>query len=212
MAWKKQQPGVKRPKGIDPGGKVKLAIADLPSVDARVEDVGETHAILGLAREPDRPLTEIGPAEATLEAVTSRGEIRVVAHVSQHNGERDAVRVDFDREAEVIQRRDFFRLELMTDVVLNRESGALVEAKTLDISASGLRLAGPLDLREGERLWVAIDVEDEDAPVRAHGHVLRVTDRGQVVVNFDLIEEAARDRLIRFLFTRQRRAAWVRDG
>ena len=212
MVWKKQQSKVARPKGIEPGLKVKLAIADLPGVDARVEDVGDSHAILGLAREPDRPLPEIGAAEATLEAVTRRGEIRVVAQVKQHNGEPDAVRVDFDREAEIVQRRDFFRLEVMTRVVLNRESGALVDAKTLDLSASGLRLAGPLDLRPGERVWAAIHVGEDDPPVRAHGHVLRVTDRGQVVVNFDLIDEAARDRLIRFLFARQRRAAWVRDG
>ena len=125
--------------------------------------------------------------------------------------EPDAVTVEFDQGAETIQRRDFFRLDAMTDVVVTREHRPPVETYTLDLSASGLLLPGPPDLSMDDQVWVAIDVE-EDPPVRARGRVVRVTDEDHKGVRFDLIDEAERDRLIRYLFERQRRAAQVKRG
>jgi c-di-GMP-binding flagellar brake protein YcgR len=101
-------------------------------------------------------------------------------------------------------------MEVTTGVVLSRTSGAQVETHTLDLSASGLLLPGPPDLRPDERVWVAIDV-GEAPPVRARGVVVRVTANNRKGVRFDQIDESARERLIRYLFVRQRLAARVRD-
>jgi c-di-GMP-binding flagellar brake protein YcgR len=206
--WKKRQAKVTRPRSIEERQKVTLRIDGHRGAEARVEEVGDTYAILGLFMEPDQPLARMGTVTATLEAVSKRGKVRIVATARQHNDEPDAVRIDFDRGPEKIQRRESFRLEAMADVVLSRRSGAQVETHTLDLSASGVLLPGPPDLRMDEQVWVAIDV-GEDTPVRARGRVVRITDKNQKGVLFDHIDEKARERLIRYLFARQRQAARV---
>jgi hypothetical protein len=210
MSWKKRKPKVTRPRGVEQGQKVTLKIAGMRQVQARVEDVGNTHVILGLFREPDQPLAMMGTPDATLETAGRRGTVEVVVSVRQHNDEPDAVRVDFDEGAKTIQRRDFFRMDAVTDVVLSRKNGAQVKTHTLDLSGSGLMLPGPPDLRMGERVWVAIDV-GEDTPIRVHGSVVRETDENHKGIRFDMVDEAVRDRLIHFLFERQRIAARVRN-
>jgi hypothetical protein len=188
---------------------VRLEIAGQRSVEARVEEVGDTYVILGLFRAPDPSLAHTHPIRATIGTVGRRGIVQVAATARQHNDEPDVVRIDFGEAGETIQRRDFFRLDVMTDVVVSRQSGERVRTHTLDLSGSGLMLPRAPDLRMDERVWVAIDV-GEDQTVSARGRVVRVTAEGHKGVRFDLIDETARDRLIRYLFARQRRAAIVK--
>jgi c-di-GMP-binding flagellar brake protein YcgR len=61
-----------------------------------------------------------------------------------------------------------------------------------------------------ERVRVAIDV-GEARPVRARGRVVRVTAENHKGVQFDQMTEAELDRLIRYLFARQRLAVRVKD-
>ncbi|MEA2143004.1 MAG: hypothetical protein QOI64_1434 [Solirubrobacteraceae bacterium] len=210
MIWNKPQSKVTRPRGVQPRQKVTLRMAGLRSVEARVEEVGDTYAILGLFRAPEKPLAGIGAVSATLDTMGRRGPVEVAATVRQHNDEPDAVRVDFSRNPKIKQRRESFRMDAMTDVVLSLRSGAQVKTHSLDLSASGLLLAGPSDLRMDERVWLAIDV-GESPPVRARGRVIRVTAEGHSGVRFDQIDDRARERLIRYLFERQRLSAWIKN-
>lgn len=209
MIWKKRQATATRPRGIERRQKVRLEIAGQRSVEARVEEVGDTYAILGLFKAPDAPLAQTGPIRATIDTVGRRGVVQVAATARQHNDEPDVVRVDFDEAGLTVQRRDFFRLDVMTDVVVTRQSGERIRTHTLDLSGSGLMLPRAPELRMDERVGVAIDV-GVDPPVLARGRVVRVTVEGHKGVRFDLIDETARDRLVRFLFARQRRAAFVK--
>ncbi|MEA2443158.1 MAG: hypothetical protein QOJ12_450 [Thermoleophilales bacterium] len=209
MTFKKQAPTVTRPPGIQNRGTVTLRIAGMRSVEARVEEVGDTYAILGMFREPEQPLAHLGAVAGTVDTVGKRGRIRVAATVHQHNDELDAVRVEFAANPKTIRRRNVFRMETMTGVVVSRESGAQVDTHTLDLSEAGLRLPGPPDLKVGEVVWVAVDV-DEDPPVRARARVVRETDEGHKALQFDEIDGASRDRLVRYLFARQRLAARVK--
>jgi c-di-GMP-binding flagellar brake protein YcgR len=209
VIFKKQAPTVTRPRGIQNRGTVTLRIAGMRSVEARVEEVGDTYAILGMFREPEQPLAHLGAVAGTVDTVGKRGRIRVAATVHQHNDELDAVRVEFGENPKTVRRREVFRMETMAAVVVSRESGAQAETHTLDISESGLLLAGPEDLETGERVWVAIDV-GEDPAVRARARVVRITDENHKAVQFDEIDQASRDRFVRFLFARQRLAARVK--
>jgi hypothetical protein len=206
--WKRDKPEVTRPTGIIEGQRVKLALAGMKGVDARVEQLGDSFAVLGLFREPERPLATIGAAEAELEASTERGILRVRATVRQHNGQRDGVRVDFLSGGEIVQRRDFFRMDLMTPVVLSRANGTQVETHTLDLSASGCMLPALPEVRLHDSVHVAVDV-GEDTPVRVRASVTRITDANHIGLRFESIPEAVRDRLIRYLFRRQRSASRV---
>lgn len=209
MIWKKGKPGRTVPRGVEPGAKAKVAIAGMRALDARVEETGDTHAVLGLVREPDRLLTRGQTAEATVTFVGRRGKVEVAVTVSGHNDEPDALRVEFAPGGKTLQRRDFFRMDIVTDVVIFRDNGTEVHTHTLDLSGSGALLPSSSGLDMNERVWMAIDVGDE-TPVRAHATVARVTGDHHRGVVFEHISEAARERLIRYLFARQRTTARVR--
>jgi hypothetical protein len=210
IIWKKDKRVRTRPNGVEPGAKVNIAIAGMRGLDARVEETGDTHAVLGLFREPDGLVPDGETADAIVTFTGRRGRVEVPVTVSRHNGEPDAVRVDFASGGKTLQRRDFFRMDIVTDVVVFRENGTEVDTHTLDLSGSGALLPSSSGLNMDERVWMAIGVDDE-TPVRAHGKVARITGDHHRGVVFEQISEAARERLIRFLFERQRTTARVRN-
>jgi hypothetical protein len=195
---------------VEPGAKVKVAIAGMREVEARVEETGDTHAVLGLFRELDGLLADGGTAEGTVTSAGRRGEGEVAVTVCRHNNEPDAVRVEFAAGGKTLQRREFFRMDIVTDIVIFRENGTEVDTHTLDLSGSGALLPSSSGLEMDERVWMAIEVEGE-TPVRAHGKVARITRDHHRGVVFEQISEATRERLIRFLFDRQRITARVRN-
>lgn len=199
----------KRIRGVEEGDRVTLIIADLPPQDARIEQLGDGHAILGLFKEPPVPLSSIGPIEGTIEATSARGLARLVGTLRQHGSEIDACRLDFDQGPEIVQRRQFVRIDTTTTVTLTRADGSKHKTFTLNLSGSGLLLGGPADLPLEEAVVMDIDVPQE-GPIHARGRVVRETKEGHKGVRLELIEEGDRERLIHFVFERQRTAPRVR--
>jgi hypothetical protein len=200
----------KRVRGVDEGERVSLLIGDLEPLDARIEELGDTYAILGLFRAPEPSLAEIGQIEGVIEATSARGLTRIVGTLSQHGNEPDACRLDFDEGPEVIQRRQFVRIETTTTVTLTREDGSQNKTFTLNLSGAGLLLGGPADLQMEEQVVLDIDVGEDEPPIHARGRVVRLTREGHKGVRLELIEEGDRERLIHFVFERQRTAPRVR--
>jgi hypothetical protein len=82
-----------------------------------------------------------------------------------------------------------------------------VVVDSLDLSGSGARLRNPADgdhLVLGRMVWLEISISEADEPIQARGTVLRELEDGSKGVHFDYIREQDRDRLVRFLFERQR--------
>jgi hypothetical protein len=194
----------KRVRGIEQGQHVKLLIGDLPAMDARIEDIADDHAIVGLFKEPEPPLEDIGPIQGIIEAAGPRGLTRLVGTLRQKGSEVDAARLEFDQGPEVIQRRQFVRIETTTNVVLTREDGTKEKTYTLNLSGAGLLLGGPADLQMDELVKVDIEVGEEEPSVHARGRVVRETREGNKGVRIEMIEEGDRERLIHFVFERQR--------
>jgi len=195
----------KRIRGIEDGQHVKLLIGDLPAMDARIEEISEDFAIVGLFKEPEPPLKDIG------EATGPRGLTRLVGTLTQHGREVDAAKLEFDQGPEVIQRRQFVRIETTTTVSLTRENGDVEKTFTLNLSGAGLLLGGPADLQMDELLKVDIEVGDEEPPIHARGRVVRETAEGNKGVRIEMIEEGDRERLIHFVFERQRSQPRVKN-
>jgi hypothetical protein len=194
----------RRIRGIEQGQHVKLMIGDLAPIDARIEEIDDDHAIVGLFKEPDPPLPDIGPIQGIIETAGPRGLTRLVGTLRQHGRELDAARLDFDQGPEVIQRRQFVRIETTTTVELTREDGSTHKTYTLNLSGAGLLLGGPADLQMDEIVRCDIDVGEEEPPVHCRGRVVRDTREGQKGVRIEMIEEGDRERLIHFVFERQR--------
>ena len=194
----------KRIRGIEEGQHVKLLIGDLPSMDARIEEISEDYAIVGLFKEPEPPLQDIGPIQGIIEAAGPRGLTRLVGTLTQKGSEVDAAKLEFDQGPEVIQRRQFVRIETTTSVELTRENGDRVKTFTLNLSGAGLLLGGPADLQMDELVKADIEVGEEEPTVHCRGRVVRETKEGNKGVRIEMIEEGDRERLIHFVFERQR--------
>jgi hypothetical protein len=200
----------KRVRGIDEGQHVTLLIGDLPAVEARVETLNDSYAIIGLFKEPQPSLAEIGEIEGIIEATSVRGLVRLVGTLKQHENQPDAARLTFDQGPEVIQRRQFVRIETNTSVTVTREDGSKTKTHTFNLSGAGLLVGGPADLQMDEPVKVDIDVGEGEIPIHARGRVVRETRDGHKGVRIEIIEEGDRERLIHFVFERQRLAPRVR--
>jgi hypothetical protein len=194
----------RRIRGIEEGQHVSLLIGDLPALEARIEEISDDHAIVGLFKPPEPPLEDIGPIQGIIEATGPRGLTRLVGTLRQHGREIDAARLDFDQGPEVIQRRQFVRIETTTTVTLTRDDGSTHKTFTLNLSGAGMLLGGPDDLEMDEMVKVDIDVGNDDPPIHARGRVVRVTTENHKGVRIEMIEEGDRERLIHFVFERQR--------
>jgi hypothetical protein len=179
-------------------------MADLAPTDGRIDVLDDGYAIIGLATEPEPSLEVIGEVEAVIEAPGARGLARLVGTMRQHRGRPDSVRVDFDDGPEVIQRRQFVRIETNTGVTVVRADGTSDRTHSINLSGAGLLLAGPADLAMEEAIVMDIEIGPEDPPIHARGRVVRETRSGYKGVRLALIEEGDRDRLIHFVFEQQR--------
>lgn len=196
-----------RIRGIEEGQHVKLMIGDLAPLEARIEEIDDDHAIVGLFKEPEPPLQSIGPIQGIIEAAGPRGLTRLVGTLRQHGAEVDAARLDFDQGPEVIQRRQFVRIDTTTGVVVTRPDGTKDSGHTVNLSGAGLLLGGVSGLQMDDLIKLDIDVGEEEPDVHARGRVVRQLNEGQNGVRFEMIEEGDRERLIHFVFERQRAQA-----
>jgi len=194
----------RRIRGIEDGQHVSLLIGDLPAMDARIEEIADEYAIVGLFKEPEPPLQDIGPIQGIIEATGPRGVTRLVGTLKQHGREVDAARLDFDQGPEVIQRRQFVRIDTTTTVTLTRDDGRTDKTYTLNLSGAGFLLGGPADLTMDEPIKADIDVGEEEPAIHCRGRVVRETGEGYKGVRIEMIEEGDRERLIHFVFERQR--------
>jgi hypothetical protein len=201
----------RRIRGIEEGQRVTLMIGDLPGMDARIEELSDTYATVGLFKEPNPPLKDIGPIQGIIEAAGPRGLTRLVGTLKQKGREVDAATLEFDQGPEVIQRRQFVRIDTTTPVTLTRADGTEVKSHTLNLSGAGLLLVGPVDLELDEMLKLEIEVGDDDPVVPARGRVVRDAGEHGKGVRFESIEEGDRERLIHFVFERQRTQVRTRD-
>lgn len=199
-----------RIRGIEEGQHVQLLMGDLQPVDARIEEISDSQAIVGLFREPEPTLEQIGEIEGAIEAAGPRGLVRLVGTMRQHGREPDAVVLKFDQGPEVIQRRQFVRIDATTVVTVTREDGTKHKSYTLNLSGAGLLLSGPEELQVDEPIKVDIEVGDDEPPIHARGRVVRETVEHHKGVRLEMIEEGDRERLIHFVFERQRLAPRVR--
>jgi hypothetical protein len=66
----------------------------------------------------------------------------------------------------------------------------------LDLSTGGVLVAGPADLVIGELIELQMDL---DGPLRARAQVVRESPNGMKGLRFDVLGDADRDRLERFV-------------
>ena len=169
---------------------------------ARVEDVCERHLVLGLSRMPDKPFEE--GMEATLETVDARGLHRLSGTLDPDRVEPDVVLLRWE-SAEDIQRRQFVRVEAPCVVEVRRPGRQPISTYSVNASGSGVLLAGPDDLDVGDQVALSVKLGgDALDSIEATCEVVRVTGNGHRGVHIIEIAEGDRERLVHYVFERQR--------
>ena len=196
-------------KPLTQGQHVDLVLDAGSRITARVEELAEDSLVLGLFREPDVRLAGL---DAMIEFIDHRGIHRLRCSLESHGRERDAIRLIPAGEVELIQRREYVRVDAHAAVDVSFEDRPDVQSigtTTVNVSASGILLAGPSVLQMGELIGVALDT-GEGEPVRFKCRVVRETQEGFKGCHVSEIHESEQERLIRYVFQMQREAQKVK--
>ncbi len=117
------------------------------------------------------------------------------------------MRFEVSAAPEVTQRREFVRVPSLQDVVLGEDPDrARIAGKAIDLSGGGMLLSGVdgLELESVVRFSLALGAGGVEIEGRAR--VVRADEQGRRALVFEQISPSDRQRLIHFVFERQREA------
>jgi hypothetical protein len=150
----------------------------------------------GRAPEPMEPLL--------LEYTSAHGLVRLQGDAVLE--QPDLLRFSAAQAPEVVQRREFVRVDgaQRVEVESGRDSGT-VKTHAVDVSGGGMLLSGAERLELDAVIRFRLELDDE-LPIEGRARVIRADGPERRAVVFEEVEEADRQRLIRFIFDRQRDA------
>jgi PilZ domain len=187
------------------GTEGKLTTPVGTRIPVRVYDRGGDFLMLVLMLDDGEELGREALEPLVLEYVSPRGVVRFRGQAVLQ--ERDLVRFEVSADPEVTQRREFVRVPSVQNVVLGGEPGATkINGKAIDLSGGGMLLTGAvgLELDSVVRFSLKLGVGADEIEGRAR--VVRSDDEGRRALVFEEITEDDRQRLIHFVFDRQREA------
>ncbi len=187
------------------GSKGKLTTPVGGHIPVRVFERGGDFLMLVLMLDDGEELGHEAVEPLVLEYVSTRGMVRFEGQAVLQ--ERDLVRFEVSTAPEVTQRREFVRVPALQSVVLGDSVGSVsIDGKAIDLSGGGMLLSGgdrlELDSLVRFRLSLAAGVPDIEGSAR----VVRADDEGRRALVFEEIAPDDRQRLIHFVFERQRQA------
>jgi hypothetical protein len=184
------------------GVEGKLTASGGRQAPVRVFDRGDARLMLVLTMLAEE---DLAGQPLLLEYASPRGLVR--AHGEAVFEGRDLLSFRVSASPEPLQRREFVRVDAVAPVTLTiDETEVLVGTHALEVSGGGMLLARPAPLSVGTGVRFRLELSAEEAPIEGHGRVIRVEGEGQPVVVFDQVSAGDRQRLIRFVFERQRSA------
>jgi hypothetical protein len=203
----------------------KLTTSDGAELAVRTFARGPDVALVVLV-DLDESLDPERLGTAVLEYNSTRGVVRLRGEAVLED--RSLLRFEAQDDAEVTQRREFVRVHTPQAVTLKnsdpeaseqeapvRSADLDLHAHTVDVSGGGMLVAGVAGLSAGDSVRFSMQTGAGEMPIAGLARVVRVLDDGKLALVFEQIEEADRQRLIRFVFECMRnarartRADWV---
>ncbi len=199
--------GRRRPTSGLPG---QLTVTEGRTMAVSISMRGD-EMLLALLVNPG-PLLDIEESQMVLESVTSRGLVRLRGSVDRVD--QDLVRFRPLGDPELIQRREFVRVVAPQRVKLDDLTGLVVDTHSVNLSGGGMLISAkpPLPIASETELQFSLDLGPKQTPVVGMAKVVRVEEDYQLGIVFTEISDVDRDRLIRFIFDRQRRALALTRG
>jgi len=195
---------------LNVGGKEgKLTTPVGGHIPVRVYERDGDYLMLVLMLDAGDELSQDVVEPLLLEYVSPRGLVRF--HGQAVVRERDLVRFDVSAAPEVTQRREFVRIPSAQKVEVAGDrgggaGGSNLNTHAIDISGGGMLLSGADALGLGSRVRFSLNLGPGTDPVEGSAQVVRAGDEGKRALVFDQISKTDRQRLIHFVFERQREA------
>lgn len=193
------------------GDTVQVIASSGAAADARVKDAGDDGYVLRLADDASR---EHFTADAvSLQFANLRGVCRLMG-TAEEVADPAALRVHSTGEIELIQRRDFVRVDVYVPATYKPygPDGRTVQAHTVEIGGGGFRLGDAEGLRSGDMLRFTIELGEGEDPFHAVATVVRDAGDRAFGLQFVDLPDRDRDRLVRWLFARERLARQMARG
>jgi hypothetical protein len=151
---------------------------------------------------PDRSLRN---RDAVVEFVSPLGVHRIFGRVI-HDPARAEVLHLTRAGGEVVQRREWVRVDAALPVLLSTRGGVLL-AYTRNLSAGGMLVQNPLATELGELVDFALRLDEDGDAVPGRGPVTALRERGELMaVRFDELATPDRERIVQWVTDRQRLA------
>jgi c-di-GMP-binding flagellar brake protein YcgR len=197
-------------KGPGIGQSVRVIAPSGASIDALVKDAGASTLLLRLDGGGEDPVELLSESDVSVEFTNERGVCRILG-TAQAAGGDFALRVDATGTIELVQRRDYVRVEAFVPVTYQPAGadGWTATAHTLDVSGGGFRLADAEALRLGHTLSFTLDLGEGEQPLQAAATAVREAGEGAFGMCFAEILELDRQRLVRWVFARERLARQI---
>jgi hypothetical protein len=188
---------------ISGGKEGKLTTPAGEQVPVRVFERGD-QLVLVLMLEAGEELQPDSSEPLSLEYVSTQGLVRFSGEATLEG--RDLVRFTVAADREVVQRREFVRVDAVQPVVLaTGHHGEQINTHAIDVSGGGMLVTGP-DLPLDSAVRFSLHLGASVAPIEGRAHVVRNDEQGRRALVFDDISAADRQRLIHFVFECQRAA------
>jgi c-di-GMP-binding flagellar brake protein YcgR len=194
-------------KGPGIGQAVHVIAPSGASFGARVKDAGSASFLLRL---DDDPLELLADRTVSLEFTNRRGVCRVLGTAHEAPGE-SVLKVDATGTIELIQRRDYVRVEAFVPVTYQPDGpdGWTATAHTLDVSGGGFQISAADGLRLGDMRSFTLELGEGEDDLRAVASAVREAEEGTFGMRFVDILERERARLVRWVFARERLARQI---
>jgi c-di-GMP-binding flagellar brake protein YcgR len=175
------------------------------SVHALVKDTPRGGLLLRLDRGDANPLELVSDKPVSVEFTNRRGVCRILGTAQAMDAD-SALRVDATGTIELIQRRDYVRVEAFVPVTYEPAGpdGWTATANTLDVSGGGFQVGDAEGLRLGDMMRFRLDLGEGEPPVQAVSQAVREAGDGAYGMRFVEILESDRQRLVRWVFARER--------
>jgi PilZ domain len=187
------------------GDALTLALTSGEKLPARVLERGVNTLLLAITVAAG-PLSDAQLEGLVIEFTAPHGRVRLQGPVRLENpAEPDVLRMDAPRSVEVLQEREYVRINAARPVLVyaGRDMPE-IQSYTVDLSGGGFLLAGPDTLQVGDEVSFQLSLTADAQPIGGSAKVVRVDRQGRRAVAFHRISDLDRRRLVRFIFECQR--------
>lgn len=198
--------------------RVRVVVPNVLSLDAVVARAVPGAAELALTTAPPLSPRFLHRRRAVVLPVQGEGRLEgmLLAVAGQHGGVRDDVLRVLEDVAStpgrrVGGRRDFARVDVALPVTMVPDGlqRGWLDGFARNLSAGGILVAGADVLELGDRLRMRVALEDDDL-LDLVARVVREDARGLRGLRLEGLDDPARERIVRYVFARQRRALALR--